>query len=620
MISPLLKEFGFAATAITLGMPFASFVVITLFTRAHPRLSAGLSISAVSISMLSALSLLFRLWPLEKPLEYSTLWYGGHDFSLFFGFLLDPSSLLMFSLVAVICLLVQVYSLGYMEGDPGFSRYYAFQSLFAWAMLSLAVSTSLLQLYIFWEVVGLCSYLLIGFWYERFSATQAGKKAFVMTRLGDASFFVGVLLLLVHLGDLSIMELNDASTAARLSPGFLTLCVLLVFGGIIGKSAQFPLMTWLPDAMEGPTPVSALLHSATMVAAGVFLFVRLFPFFSRSETAMTVCLTVGTISMLMASTMAMVDRDIKKVWAYSTISQLGYMVMGLAAGSSFAGYFHLTTHALFKALLFLCSGVWIHYFETNDMYEIARKNGRSLKTPLVCTVLAAASLSGLPPLAGFFSKETILASLLDRPDPIWFAAALLGVFMTAYYAFRPVFIILFPRNLDPQDEEHRGGAPYLAMALPLLVLAGLTLGIGWFERSLESFLGMAPPGEHAWLTPVSVSVAFLGVFLTWFEFGRRTAPQMGFVERIRPLKTFFLRRWFLDDLYAFLLKQVVYRLLARSFTQNDQRVIDGGIEGIARLAVGSGRICSYIQSGLLRLNLMVMLLVVVLMGLYFFLL
>jgi NADH-quinone oxidoreductase subunit L len=366
------------------------------------------------------------------PTHYAARWLIAGDIYIPFGFLLDPLNLLMLSLVATISLLVQIYSLGYMASDPGLSRYYAFQSLFAWAMMTFSISSAILQLYVFLELVGLSSYLLFGFWYERFSATQAGKKAFVMTRLGDISLFIGLLLVLLHIGNLEILEINSPAIAARMSSGLLTLAALLIFGGIVGKSAQFPLLTWLPDAMEGPTPVSALLHSATMVAAGVYLFARLFPFLSQSADAMTVFLAIGTISMLLASTMAMVSRDIKRVWAYSTISQLGFMIMGLAAGSLFAGSFHLTTHAGFKALLFLCSGVWVHLYETNDVYEISRHSGRRLKTPMVCLIIAAAALSGLPPLSGFFSKEVILASLANLSNPLWLAAGLLGVFLTAY--------------------------------------------------------------------------------------------------------------------------------------------------------------------------------------------
>jgi len=386
----LTWDFTLMAAVLATLLPFVVFILIMVFTRAYPRLSAGLSIAAVTISLVSAIFLLARNWHLEAPIQFLGRWLVSGDINIPFGFLLDQTSLLMLTVVAAISFLVQVYSLGYMAGDAGFSRYYAFMSLFVWAMMNLTLSLTMLQLYVFWELVGLSSYLLIGFWYEKFSATEAGKKAFVMTRFGDVAFFLGLLLVLVHLGNLNILEMNSPQVTTRMSPALITFSSLLIFGGIIGKSAQFPLMTWLPDAMEGPTPVSALLHSATMVAAGVFLFGRLFPFFSHSATAMAVFLAIGTISMLLASTMAMVSRDIKQVWAYSTISQLGFMIMGLAAGSYFAGMFHLTTHAGFKALLFLCAGVFIHAFESNDVFEISRQGGRRLKIPMICTAIAVA--------------------------------------------------------------------------------------------------------------------------------------------------------------------------------------------------------------------------------------
>ena len=482
---------------------FSPLHVIVVFARPYPRLSAGLSITAVSLSVLSAG---FLLWSQggKEPLTHMATWLVSGSTRIPFGFLLDPTSLFMLIIVAVVALLVQVYSLGYMEGDPGFSRYYAFQSLFAGAMLSLSLSPSMVQLYVFWELVGLSSYLLIGFWYEKFSATEAGKKAFVMTRLGDICLFLGILLVLVNLGNLNIQDLNNPAVVERMSPGLVTLCALLIFGGIVGKSAQFPLLTWLPDAMEGPTPVSALLHSATMVAAGAFLFARLFPFMSQSPTAMTVFLTIGTVTMVLAATMAVVDRDIKKVWAYSTVSQLGFMIMGLGAGSYFAGFFHLSTHAAFKSLLFLCSGVWIHYYETNDMFQIAARGGRRFKIPMICLVLAAASLSGIPPLSGFFSKETILDALAECHNPIWLTAGLVGAFFTPYYAFRAIFIILFPSKAEKARSADKGhpspstaanqqhAATYWVMAVPLLILACIAVGLGFFKTSLEDFLVGGP--------------------------------------------------------------------------------------------------------------------------------
>ncbi|HYA03779.1 MAG TPA: proton-conducting transporter membrane subunit, partial [Syntrophobacteria bacterium] len=400
MISSWLQDPTLIAATLAALTPFAAFVLIMVLFRPYRSLAAGISIAAITVSLASALFLLVRHWHIERPIQYAGKWLISGDIFIPFGFLLDPLSLLMLTIVATISFLVQVYSLGYMAGDPGFSRYYAFQSLFAWAMLTLSISPTMLQLYVFWELVGLASYLLIGFWYEKFSASEAGKKAFVMTRLGDIAFFLGLLVVLLNFGNLSILEMNSPAVAERLSSTVITVAALLIFGGVVGKSAQFPLLTWLPDAMEGPTPVSALLHSATMVAAGVYMFSRIFPFFANSAEAMTVFLAIGTITMVLSSTMAMVTRDIKQVWAYSTISQLGFMVMGLAAGGYFAGVFHLTTHAGFKALLFLCSGVFIHQYETNDMYVIGRQGGRGLKIPMICMTVAAAALSGLPPLSG----------------------------------------------------------------------------------------------------------------------------------------------------------------------------------------------------------------------------
>jgi NADH-quinone oxidoreductase subunit L len=533
----------------------------------------------------------------------------------------------MLTLVAVISFLVQVYSLGYMAGDPGFSRYYAFQSLFAWAMMSLTISSSMLQLYVFWELVGLSSYFLIGFWYEKFSASQAGKKAFVMTRLGDVAFFLGVLSVLLVFGNLNILEMNSTEVTTRMSPTLMTLSALLIFGGIVGKSAQFPLLTWLPDAMEGPTPVSALLHSATMVAAGVFLFARLFPFFSHSPSAMTLFLAIGTISMLLASTMAMVDHDIKRVWAYSTISQLGFMIMGLAAGGYFAGVFHLTTHAGFKALLFLCSGVWIHQYKTNDMFEVGRQGGRRLKVPMACICLAAAALSGLPPLSGFFSKEAVMVSLAAMRNPIWLLAGLVGAFLTSYYAFRLVFIILFPKSIENVHQEEQGRAQqhfshYWTMALPLIILSGITLILGFFQSPLEEFLRSHTSsnghigGGHGWLLYVTVAISFCGVGLAWVEFGRKGSAQVGLVERIPRLKMLFSERWYLDHFYGRFVRYVIDGFFSKLSKRNDQQIIDGGIDGFGRFTVGSGRVLSFLQSGVLRYNLFFVFTVLALVALY----
>ncbi|MGC8493110.1 MAG: NADH-quinone oxidoreductase subunit L [Syntrophobacteraceae bacterium] len=608
-------------------VPFASFAAIFVATRSRPRLSAGLSIGAVTISLACSIALMAQNSHLTAPVEYSVQLLGSSGLNVPFGFYLDRLNLLMIVVVSTICFLVQIYSLGYMAGDPGFSRYYAFMSLFTWAMMSLSLSASLLQLYFFWELVGLSSYLLIGFWYERFSATQAGKKAFVMTRAGDAAFFIGFLLLFIHAGNLSIAHLNNPEALSGLSPSFLTLSALLIFGGIVGKSAQFPLLTWLPDAMEGPTPVSALLHSATMVAAGVYLFARLYPFFSMSPTAMSIFLAIGTISMLLASTMAMVSRDIKKVWAYSTISQLGFMIMALGAGGYFAGVFHLTTHAGFKALLFLCSGVFIHHYGTNDIYELGRLGARRMLVPTVSIVLGAAALSGLPPLSGYFSKEAIMGSLAAMPDPVWVAAGLLGVFLTAYYSFRLIFILLFPRaeteapaaaGHTSKEEGHE--FEYRVMCFSLIVLASVTVVLGFFETPFRHFLGVSMEGVAAasWSHIAALVLAVSGVGLAWFEFGRRGAEQTGFVEKIPALYDLFSERWYIDRFYGLLVDFVLDRGISRLCYQNDKKVIDGSIDGLCEGTVEGGRVVAFLQTGMVQYRLLAIFAALALIALYLY--
>ncbi|MBW2480149.1 MAG: NADH-quinone oxidoreductase subunit L [Deltaproteobacteria bacterium] len=628
MTDMLPRDFTLITATLATMLPFVAFVVIMVFARNHRGISAGLSIGAVAVSLLCALSLLARHWHLETPLQYLGRWLVSGDISIPFGYLLDQTSLLMLAVVATISFLVQVYSLGYMAGDAGFSRYYAYMSLFAWAMMNLTIAPTMVQLFVFWELVGLSSYLLIGFWYEKFSATEAGKKAFVMTRFGDVAFFLGLLLALVNLGNLNILEMNSPRITAQMSPFLITLSALLIFGGIVGKSAQFPLLTWLPDAMEGPTPVSALLHSATMVAAGVYLFGRLFPFFSHSATAMAVFLAIGTISMLLASTMAMVSRDIKQVWAYSTISQLGFMIMGLAAGSYFSGMFHLTTHAGFKALLFLCAGVFIHEYDTNDMFEIGRQGGRRLKVPMICTVIGAAALAGLPPFSGFFSKELILGALADLKNPVWLAAGLLGAFLTAYYTFRLIFIILRPEQIRDESgtasRHDHGHGGYWFMAWPLVILAAVTVVLGLFQSALEAFFKYQPfipaagGGHHAWLPFAALGSAGCGLALAWFEYGRRDAARVGFVEKIAPLNNLFAERWYIDRFYRRFLDVFIYGVVSRGFANNDNKVIDGGIDGLCKGTIAGGRFTSWLHLGMIQYRLLTIFVVVVLLALYFF--
>lgn len=647
----LFKDPVLLAVAVGTSLPLFAMAAILIFTRPNQKLSSMISVGAIGTSLVCALFLLFKLHAAGAPVQYQTAWMVSDDIVVTFGYLLDPLSMLMLTIVATIAFLVQVYSLGYMAGDPGFSRYYGCQSLFAWAMMNMVIAPTMLQLFIFWELVGLASYLLIGYYYEKYSASQAGKKAFVVTRFADCGFFLGLIILFLGFGNLGILDIH-AGARAHVMPEFLiTTAALLIFCGVIGKSAQFPLLTWLPDAMEGPTPVSALLHSATMVAAGVYMFSRIFPFFAASPDAMCVALTIGTITMLLSSTMAMATYDLKQVWAYSTVSQLGFMVMSLAAGGYFAGVFHLTTHAGFKALLFLCSGIFIHEYHTNDMREIGKKGGRNLKVPMICMTVGALALSGVFPLSGFFSKEAVMGVLAAYPNKIFLVAGLLGALMTAYYSFRLIFYVLCPKGgIEVHHEAHGGhddhegehhGHLFWYMAVPCMILASLTLVLGFSQSWLETFLmstgaeahavaGHAAAnvhavaheaeghgGGHMALLIAAVSMGLGGIFFAWLEFGRKGSAQVGFLRKFPRVEELFARRWYLDDFLRKTLDTVVYGGLTNLFTRNDRRIIDGAIDGICNYTIGSGRLFSFLQSGMLQYNLLVMVASVGLVVLYF---
>ncbi|MCA9002275.1 MAG: NADH-quinone oxidoreductase subunit L, partial [Planctomycetes bacterium] len=460
--------------AVLLGAPLLAFAIALVAFRKNHRAAMATVLTSGVVTAFCALALLFGHG--EGAQQFSEGWVRAAGVDIHFGMLLDGVTLMMGAVVAVITLCILVYSMNYMGHDEGRGRFFAFLSLFEWAMLSFVYSPSLLQTFVFWELVGLASFFLIGFWHRKPSAIAAAKKAFIMTRIGDVGLFIGLILLFDTAGTLDILTLNGMT----FEEGRIELITLLLFIGIVGKSAQFPLHTWLPDAMEGPTPVSALLHSATMVAAGVFLFARFHPLFLQAEQTLAIVLGIATFTAVLSSTMAMVASDIKRVLAYSSISQLGFMLMGLGAGNLFAGYFHLTTHAVFKALLFLCAGAYIHHFETNDMVAMGRAGGRKLKIITLGLILGGGALAGIPPLAGFWSKELIIGSLGETP--LFLAGAYLASFMTAYYTFRMIFLVTRPNAesqaqvLEPAHEAHGDhGNPWHMQGPILLLTVGAVL-------------------------------------------------------------------------------------------------------------------------------------------------
>jgi len=592
--------------------PFISLLTIGVLTRSYKKLSALVAISAISVSTLLATILYIKnINGLTQEIHYFE-WLITDYFTLKFGILVDSLSLGMMMVVCIVSLLVHIYSWGYMEGESGLSRYYAWLSLFSWAMLVFVVSPTLLQAFFGWELVGAASFLLIGFWYHKPEAAQAARKAFVMTRFGDFGFFAGLLILLVVVGNIDFNVLNLLGKNMGVTPKLITITALLIFMGIMGKSAQFPLHAWLPDAMEGPTPVSALIHAATMVAAGIYLIARAYGFFSASPFAMEFIAFVGILTSFIAATIALVQNDVKKVMAYSTISQLGLMVAALGAGGYKAGVFHLFSHAFFKALLFLCAGSLIHHFHTNDMWEMAEKGGvRNMKITITTLIVGALALSGCPPFAGFFSKDAILVAFETNEKHFFMYATLLIGFLTTYYTFRMIFVLLSPepQNSHKHGVEHHGhGHDSPAnMTIPLIILAVFSVFFGFVDTPLmngyfDKFLMNKHEVEHLhWSVMIKSFVVFLaGISFAYVQFAGKTGYREGFAEKIGFIKVLLVNKYYVDDFYFLIVRGLIYPF-ASILNWIDRKVInDTGVNGSGNLVIISGRFISGLMNGLLQ--------------------
>ncbi|MHB9022842.1 MAG: NADH-quinone oxidoreductase subunit L [Armatimonadota bacterium] len=542
-------------------------------------------------------------------LQPSPAQVDGYNPALRIGVLLDPLSAVMLVVVVLVSLLVQVYSLGYMKRDEH-PRYYLFMALFTASMLGLVISSSLLMMFIFWELVGLCSYLLIGFWFTKPEAARAAIKAFVVTRFGDLGLLIAVIALWMGYGDLSFAHLHQQiAVLGNIHPAALPLPLvvigILIFFGASGKSAQFPLHIWLPDAMEGPTPVSALIHAATMVAAGVFLVTRMFFLFAAAPAALVVVAVIGVFTALLAATIALVQVDMKKVMAYSTISQLGYMMMGLGLGAPMAAFFHLTTHAFFKALLFLTSGSVIHATETQNMWEMGGLFKKMKVTAVTC-LIGGLALAGIPLFAGYFSKHALLEAglaamvgqgpkeIVPLLATIILALALFTVLLTAFYTAR-MWVLVFLGTPRSHGAEHAHEAPF-SMRFSLIVLAVLTCvtGLPWIAHNVPQLaalvgetlgaaehLDLIPKSWLAGLTVASLVLAVGGIF--W---GARTylpRPQAEPLRALGGLYTGMVNLWYINAFFVWLAGRVVLAL-AGIAARFDKGVVDGGlVDGTAWL-------------------------------------
>jgi NADH-quinone oxidoreductase subunit L len=512
----------------------------------------------------------------------------------------DGDSTLMLILVALVAFLVQLYSLEYLHDEPpaALGRYYTYHSLFAFSMMGVVLAPNLLQLFICWELVGLCSFLLIGFWYQKPEAARAAVKAFWTTKAGDVGLLIGIVMLWRVTGTFDLRELEMLVTSGAVPVESLSLIAFCIYLGAVGKSAQFPLHTWLPDAMEGPTPVSALIHAATMVTAGVYLLhktVFLFP----ADILMVVA-WIGAFTALLAAVLACVQDDIKRVLAYSTVSQLGYMMAGIGAGFPYAGFFHLITHGLFKALLFLGAGAVIHAVHSNDLKNMGGL-AKTMPQTAIVFVIGTLSLAGIPLFGGFLSKEEILAATLAGNQLGPFVLLMVVAFLTAFYMFRVVFLAFYasPAPAGHHEHHHAPHDPPPVMMLPLWVLALLSLGVGAYSTITGHFLQFGPAeGEHAsgWLTPAAVSVAIAGIGLAWLVYQRRTIDAGRLAAVFGPIRYAALKKFWIDDIYE---GGIAFALLAFSRIVGwlDRYFVDGVLNVVSAWTVSSGDVLRTVQTG-----------------------
>jgi NADH-quinone oxidoreductase subunit L len=511
------------------------------------------------------------------------------------GVLVDADATLMLILVALVSFLVQVYSLGYLsdESPASLGRYYTYQSLFAFSMMGLVLAPNFVQLFICWELVGLCSYLLIGYWYPRPEAARAAVKAFWITKAGDVFFLIGIVMLWSRTGTFDFSELFELAQSGGEALAGLSLVMFFIYLGAAGKSAQFPFHVWLPDAMEGPTPVSALIHAATMVTAGVYLLYRTAFLFETTPDVLAAVGWIGAFTALLAATLACVQSDIKRVLAYSTVSQLGYMMAAIGAGFAGAGFLHLLTHGVFKALLFLAAGAVIHAVGTNDIFAMGGLARRMPQTFIVF-LIGTLSLAGIPFFAGFFSKEEILGAAWTGGLTVPFGMLVLAAFLTAFYMFRVVFIAFLGARTAPSGhgEAHAHDAP-VTMALPLWILAALAMGIGiWFSVSHPE-AAFAAPG---WLTPLAITVAVAGIALAWLVYGLRAISAARLSEAFAWIGEAAVERFWLDDLFALVYRRVILGV-SGAIGWVDRYVVDGVLNALSAWTLTAGDRLRRIQTG-----------------------
>ena len=582
--------------------PALAFLIIGPFTRQEKNLSATIAITMMSLafafSVFVALATVNYQITMNDPYVMKALWAQIGDVKLTMGVLIDPLAAMMLVIVTLVSLLVYIYSVSYMEHDEGMGRFFAFISLFSASMLGLVVSVNFLQLYVFWEGVGLCSYLLIGFYYHKVSAREAAKKAFITTRIGDFGMLVGILLVQMVFGTMDFIELRMLVPpyVVAAGTGFLTVIGLLLFMGPIGKSGQFPLHVWLLDAMEGPTPTSALIHAATMVAAGVYLVARAFFIFSESPFVMDFIAGLGAFTALFAAIIAVTQRKFKSVLAYSTISQLGYMMLAVGVGAFSASMFHLMTHAFFKAMLFLCAGAVMHAL--HDETDITKMGGLWRKMPLTfaAMLVGVLAISGIPPFSGFFSKDEILAAVMHASTPLYVMATFTS-FLTAFYMARLLIVAFLGESRSPH-EAHEVDA-FMRWPMIMLILLTIVSGAWGYFGGFSVWINEGVPHHEtidwtvAGMSTALALIAFAAAYQIYGRHSLRSAMQarsFGFLYRV------VYHKFYIDELYGYFRERLVYGT-ALILKWVDEKIFDNIMIGLGAYALATSDLLTESANG-----------------------
>jgi NADH-quinone oxidoreductase subunit L len=602
-------------------LPLAGFLINGIFGYKikSEKVSGIIGAGTVFLSFLIACITFFQFLSLDpgKRIYVLTLyqWISAENFSVNISYLIDPLSLVMCLIVTGVGFLIHVYSIAYMHGDRGFARFFSFMNLFIFAMLNLVLADNFLLMFLGWEGVGLCSYLLIGFWYEKKFTGDAANKAFWVNRIGDAGFLIALFFIIANFHTLNFGTLFGLLKTTPLNAGLLTTITILLLVGATGKSAQIPLYVWLPDAMAGPTPVSALIHAATMVTAGVYLLARCSLMFALSPFTMELVLIIGSLTAFFAATVAVTQNDIKKILAYSTISQIGYMFMAMGSGAFSSGIFHVTTHAYFKALMFLAAGSVIH--SLHDEQDINNMGGlrSKMKVTYLTFLMGAIAISGVPPFSGFFSKDEILAGVFARGNYVFYVLGLITAFMTAFYIFRLISLTFFGNPRYDTETIHTHESTKV-MTIPLVILAILSV-IGGFiglpqfigNNLIESFLDPVFESSKGLVTIhlmstttelililISVIIAVISIYfsLKVYAVAHKAKPTDGFLYKLVSHK------YYIDELYDILIVTLIRKLSDIFYDIFDMKVIDGIVNGSGKFFTNLSTDWRKIQTGVIQ--------------------